>query len=305
MIKLFTKSVFFILVFTFQYTYSLAQNNINDGYKLIWQDNFDAKKLDRNYWTIVSDGKGGGNKELQYYTKKNVMLGKEPVSNENCLIITAKKEWFWFRKSTSGKIISKDKLSFKYGKLEARIKMPKTANGLWPAFWLLGSDIDENIWPKCGEIDIVEMGHKNGIERNIQDKYFNGACHWGESWNGGAYPNKGMVKISDYGLQDDFHLYTMIWTKDTIKMYLDADKFPNNKPYFLMPINTSNEPNSSGRYFHKPYFILFNLAVGGTFSEMYDINEITALSAGPAMMYVDYIKLYQNEKQGDKLYFTK
>jgi len=102
-----------------------------------------------------------------------------------------------------------------------------------------------------------------------------------------------MAKTNEYSLQDDFHLYTLIWNVDSIKMYLDTDKFPNNEPYFVMPINTKDEPNCTGRYFHKPYFILFNLAVGGTFSEIYNINEITALKSGSGIMYVDYIKVYQ------------
>ncbi|MBV5342498.1 family 16 glycosylhydrolase, partial [bacterium] len=99
--------------------------------------------------------------------------------------------------------------------------------------------------------------------------YFNGACHWGEGWNGGSYPNKAVHTTNSYSLQNDFHLYTLIWNKDSIKMYLDMDKYPNVKPYFEMPIVGNEQPNETSRYFRKPQFIIFNLAVGGTFPDIY------------------------------------
>lgn len=263
-------------------------------YKLVWEDNFDCKTLNEtNNWNIVVDNKGGGNKELQYYRKRNVTVGEEPVSGNSCLIITAKKESFKNKKCTSGKITTKDKISFKYGKLEARMKLPNTADGLWPAFWMLGNDFLESGWPKCGEIDILEMGHKNGIISGNQNRYFNGACHWGVSWNNGSYPNKGVPSTSEYNLHEDFHLFTLIWDEDSIKMYLDVDKYPNNAPYFEMPLVLNSDVNSSANFFRKPFYIIFNLAVGGTFSELYNIKEITALNAGEAKMYIDFVRVYQ------------
>jgi beta-glucanase (GH16 family) len=89
-------------------------------------------------------------------------------------------------------------------------------------------------WPKCGEIDIVEMGHKDGITNGTQDRYFNGACHWGESFNNGKYPNMGKSSVAPYAIQSDFHLFTVIWTPNEITMYLDQDKYPNVKPYFSL-----------------------------------------------------------------------
>jgi beta-glucanase (GH16 family) len=265
------------------------------NYKLVWEDNFNKATLNKKNWTINVDGKGGGNRELQYYRKQNINIEKEPFTGEICLVITAKKQNFKGKPATSGRLSTFDKKSFKFGKIEARIKMPKTANGLWPAFWMLGADQKTAEWPKCGEIDIVEMGKKTGIELNVQDRYFNGACHWGESWNGGSYPNKGISTTNSYSLQNDFHTYTLLWTADSISMFLDLDKYPNAKPYFEIPITGDSLENQTSRYFRKPFYIIFNLAVGGTFSENYDIEEITALDGGEAKMYVDYVRVYQKD----------
>ena len=274
-----------------------AQKVNGDDYKLIWEDNFNKPVLDESKWTATVSDKGGGNRELQYYRHQNVAIDKEPISGKSCLVITAKKEEYKSKTCTSGHISTDDKMSFKYGKLEARIKIPQTADGLWPAFWMLGTDHNDVSWPKCGEIDIVEMGKLTGITNNVQDKYFNGACHWGESWNGGSYPNKGISTTNNYSLQDDFHTYTLLWTADSINMYLDLNKYPNIKPYYSMPISGDGLVDETSRYFRKPYYIIFNLAIGGTFPEIYDINDITALDKGDAKMYVDYIRLYQAENE--------
>jgi len=264
-----------------------------NNYKLVWEDNFNKCSINNKNWTINEDGNGGGNRELQYYNKKSISIEKEPVSGEKCLVITAKKQNYNGKPATSGRLSTIDKKSFKYGKFEARIKMPTTANGLWPAFWMLGADQKTAEWPKCGEIDIVEMGKKAGIDKNVQDRYFNGACHWGESWNGGSYPNKGISHTNDYSLQDGFHTYTMFWTPDSITMYLDLDKYPNIKPYYEIPITGNSLENETSRYFRKPFYIIFNLAVGGTFSEIYEIEKISALENGDAKMYIDYVRVYQ------------
>lgn len=272
---------------------AFAQADVTDKYKLVWEDNFSKPVLDESNWTIVVNGKGGGNRELQYYRKENISVGIEPVSGERCLIITAKKENYRGKKATSGRLSTQGKVSVKYGKIEARIKLPKTANGLWPAFWMLGSDYPKAVWPKCGEIDILEMGNANGIEAGTQDKLFNGACHWGEHFNHGRYPNFAKATTSPFSLQDDFHLFTLIWDEKNIKMYVDLDKNPAATPYFEMPVNGENVANNPARYFHKEFFVIFNLAVGGNFTKIRNIDNITALKEGDAKMYVDYVRMYQ------------
>jgi len=270
---------------------TVAQEQTN--YTLVWEDDFNKPVLDEAKWTVVVNGKGGGNRELQYYRSENISIGKEPTSGENCLVITAKKEKFRFKTATSGRVSTQQKMAFRYGKLEARMKLPKTANGLWPAFWMLGSDYPTAVWPKCGEIDIMEMGNKEGITSNTQDRYFNGACHWGERFNHGKYPNYGKSTTNDASLQDEFHTYTLIWDKTSVRMYLDIALNPEAKPYFQMPINGEVLADKPAMYFHKPFFVIFNLAVGGNFPQIRNIKNVTALKNGEAKMYVDYVRLYQ------------
>lgn len=273
----------------------------NPNYRLVWQDNFDGTLLNEtNNWTVEVNGNGGGNNELQFYRRENISVGAEPTSGKNCLIITAKKENFSVKSCTSGRLTTVNKVSFKHGKIEARIKLPKTANGLWPAFWLLGKDYPTSGWPKCGEIDILEMGNVDGIKKGTQDKLFNGACHWGESWNGGAYPNYAKATTNSYGLQDDFHLFTLVWDDNAVKMYLDQDQYPNVAPYYEMAINQADVAGNASHYFHKQFNVIFNLAIGGNFTQIWDINQITALSSGEAKMYVDFVRLYQMTGFGEE-----
>ena len=276
-----------------------------DGYKLVWQDLFDGDVLNESEnWSIEVNGDGGGNSELQYYRRENISLGKEPESGSNCLIITARKEEFKGKTATSGRLTTQRKMSFKHGKIEARIKLPHTANGLWPAFWLLGNTISSEGWPKCGEIDILEMGNATGISNNNQDRYFNGACHWGY-YEDGWYPNYAKASTNSYGMQDDFHLFTMTWDENTIQMYLDKDKYPNVQPYYAMDISSKSAPKDPGNYFHRQFFVIFNLAVGGNFTGIWDINKITALSDGEAKMYVDYVKVYQKGTDDEEFFGPK
>jgi len=275
-------------------------SEINADYKLKWQDDFTGTKLDEtSNWSIEVNGNGGGNSELQYFRRENISIGQEPITGTSCLIITGKKENYLTKTCTSGRLTTQNKMSFQYGKLEARIKLPKTANGLWPAFWLLGSDVATQGWPKCGEIDILEMGNSTGIKNNTQEKLFNGACHWGYFENG-WYPNYAKATTNPYSLQDDFHLYTITWDSQSIKMYLDIDKFPNAIPYFEMAITNKTTDKDPFYYFNKPFFVIFNLAIGGNFTQLWDIAKITALNNGDVKMYIDYVKLYQTGAADEK-----
>ena len=271
-----------------------------EGYTLIWTDDFNGTELNRNVWNIEVNGNGGGNAEWQYYTDRpsNVRVGKDPETGEGCLILTAVKENYSGRPCTSGRVNTKKNLTFTHGLIEARIKIPYTANGLWPAFWLMGNDYDQVGWPRCGEIDIMEMGNRNGIVRGTQDRYFSGWFHWGPSYNGGAYPNTGKDKTNDYPIQGSYHTFRMYWDANQIRMYLDQDIYPNITPYCSLSIPASTDNNSAGYYFHKPFFILFNLAVAGNFTGItgtYDMSRITALNEGnnyTANFYIDYVRIY-------------
>jgi len=290
----------FVLILVTSFCFSLFSGA--QSFVLMWEDTFDNPVLNElQHWTVEIDGKGGGNNELQYYRRENISI-EQHTSGVNCLVISAKRENFAGRVATSGRLVTRAKVAAKYGKIEARIKLPTTANGLWPAFWLMGEDYPTVGWPRCGEIDVLEMGNVNGITRGTQDRYFNGACHWGESH---AYYAQDFT--APYSLQDDFHLYTLIWDPVSIKMYLDLDKYPTNAPYFQMKIDGSRAVGQTSYYFHKPFSILLNLAVGGNFTGITgnsNIDKITALPSDgtPVKMYVDYVRIYQKGEAGEEFY---
>lgn len=286
-------------------------------YKLVWEENFEGGVLDPRIWSTEYNNQGGGNYEAQFYTHRNVSVEKHE-SGANCLVLTARRETYKDRPATSGRVNTQGKLTVKYGKIDVRVKVPKTANGLWPAFWMLGDDITEVGWPRSGEIDIIEIGNYKGIETNTQDRYFNGALHWGEKWDHGRHPSLAMHSVADYSLQEGFHLFTLIWTPDSILMYLDQDRFPDVKPYFYIKISGDDEPNQPARYFHKPFHFIANLAVGGGFTGLpyypRKINWFPALNKNfrkmtalpprgeSAKMYIDYIRIYQNGTPGEEFY---
>ena len=258
---------------------------VPEGYKLFWSDEFDGAKLNTDWWTCETGrgSNGWGNAELQYYTDRpenvDVRDGK--------LVITARKESYQGATATSARLITLGKVYFKYGYVTASIKLPKTANGLWPAFWMMGNDFKSKGWPNCGEIDILEMGNSGGINNGTQEKFLNGACHWGEpnhAYYGPSYTNS-------YSVQDgEFHTFTCIWDENQVAMYIDLDTNPNAKPYFKMNIKDFGDNE-----FRKDNFILLNLAVGGNFPGIHDINKVTALSGGPAEMEIDYVRVFQKK----------
>ncbi|MDA3890523.1 MAG: family 16 glycosylhydrolase [Salinivirgaceae bacterium] len=263
----------------------MLQSSAQD-YKLVWEDNFDGEKLDTKTWSVESEvgiWNTGSNSELQHYKHENVEVGDDGDGN-NCLIITAKKEEYNGYGFTSGKIESKGKFTFKFGKMEARIKIPDLKNGLWPAFWTIGHK--DMGWPQCGEIDILEMGHADGIAASTQNKHHSGALHWEHADN---YAGYGRAEESEVDLNNDFHLFTLIWTETTVQMFLDD----NTEPYYIMGISGDDLEE------FKEYqmFLIFNLAVGGQFPGIYDAADLTAPL--PAKMYVDYVKLYQLEGKED------
>ncbi|MBQ4007339.1 MAG: family 16 glycosylhydrolase [Muribaculaceae bacterium] len=266
-------------------------------YQLVFSDEFNGTSLNTEVWNVEINGDGGGNGELQYYAPGNVTVAN------GMLNITAKRQSYLGKQFTSGRINTMGKAAFKHGKIEASIKLPSTANGLWPAFWLMGNDLSEGIsWPYCGEIDVMEAGGRTGINNGVQDRYFAGALHWGPYTNGN-HPMYAQDYTASYSVQDgEFHLYTLIWDDQKISMYLDLDKYPNAQPYFEMNINDFSQSNSPGNYFHKRFFLLLNMAVGGSVPGINNANDVTALNSGDKVMQVDYIRVYQ--RQGEENYIT-
>ena len=261
-------------------------------YQLVWNEDFTDGALDNAVWNIEVNGDGGGNNELQYYCEKGVSVGAEPTTGKQCLILTATKEDYQGKKCTSGRVNTKNKMTYTFGRIDARIKFPPTANGLWPAFWQMGNNYDQVGWPKCGETDIIEMGHQNAFSKGTQDRFFNGALHIGRAWN--ADWCDAQEATWAYSLQDTFHIVTLIWTPGSIDMYMDKEAHPENGPYFHADL----EPNEDADYnrqlvFGKPNFVIANLAVGGNFPGIFNIDGISALNSGPRAMYIDWIRIYQ------------
>ena len=268
-----------------------GQSQDPQGWKTVWYDHFDGTTLNTNNWNIEQNSDGGGNWELQYY-------GPEGVSvRDGNLVLTATREARGGKAFTSGRVNSRGKAFFAHGKIEARIKLPKTARGLWPAFWMLGENIGTNPWPQCGEIDILEMGHVDGwAAGNDPERYMNGACHWGY-YTGGNYPNYAKAGNAPFSVQDgEYHTFTCEWSSETLTMYVDREINPN--PYYEIGIADYADDKATGNYFHKPFHILFNLAVGGRFPNITDPNGITATL--PAEMLVDWVRIAQPE--GDDFY---
>lgn len=250
------------------------------GYTLVWQDNFDGTALNRDYWNVEINGSGCGNHELQYYIDSPANVS---VRDGN-LVLTARREKYEDHDFTSGRINTLGKVQFTYGIIEARIKLPATANGLWPAFWMMGGNITEVGWPRCGETDILEMGHADGIADGTQDRLFNGAMHWGSA----ADDHRQFVAASTNAtsLQDGcYHTFTVVWTAERIEMYVDGAK----KPYLTF---STDKTADYTEYFRCENFLLLNLAVGGDFPGIHDAQHVTAFTDS-AEMLVDYVRVYQ------------
>ena len=227
------------------------------SYQLVWADEFDSTAINTNAWHFETGGSGWGNHEQEYYTDKNAT-----VENGN-LVITAKKETVGANHYTSSRMTTQGRKEFTYGKIEARLKMP-VGQGLWPAFWMLGANINTVGWPRSGETDIME--HINA------DSLIYGTLHWDN--NGHVQDSK-----STPSTPSEYHVYSVAWTATSIKWFIDET------PFQEVNITTNNTEE-----FHLPSFILLNLAVGGDWP-----GQTVDDSKFPAKMYVDYVRVYQKK----------
>lgn len=256
-------------------------------YVTVWEDNFNGPELDRSVWNVEVNGSGCGNHELEFYVDSAANLSVR----DGALVLKARRTpHAGTHAFTSARLNTHGKKAFTYGIVEASIKLPKTADGLWPAFWMMGDLIGEIGWPACGEIDILEMGHADGIAARTQDRLFNGALHFGES-NADHHQVVG-PSTNPYSLQDGrFHTFRAVWTPERIEMFVDS--IP--EPYLSVDIRPSDDLKAPGRYFHQPHFILLNLAVGGDFPGLHDPAQVSALpeEGSEAEMIVDYVRVLQ------------
>jgi len=232
--------------------------------KLIWEENFDGMTLNESVWNYeLGNGCpnvcGWGNNELEVYTKMN-----HELKNGN-LIITAKQEGDHY---TSTRITTAGKKEFKYGYIEARAKLP-VGKGIWPAFWMLGSNIGKAGWPLAGEIDILEYV---GKEPDMVYTTLHTKANHGE--------NASSKKTEFKNIEEGYHVYAINWTKDSIEFYVDGKSVytfaPSAKPEEVWPFN-------------QPFYFIVNVAVGGNFGGPAVDNSIF-----PQEFFVDYIRVYSN-----------
>ena len=244
--------------------------------KLDFKDEFNGpanSAVDSSKWTLETGGWGWGNQELEYYTNSTANAYQNGLGS---LVIKAVKLtppltlncWYGPCEYTSARIISKQKFEGRYGRFEARIKIPR-GQGMWPAFWLLGGDIDSVGWPACGEIDIME---NIGREPTIAHGGFHGPGYFGANGVGGQYT------LSSGAFADGFHVFAIEWSPNRIEWLVDGHPYQTKTPADL-PLGTS-------WVFDHGFFIILNVAVGGSWPGSPDGTTIF-----PQEMLVDYVRV--------------
>lgn len=244
---------------------------------LVWEDNFDVDGApDASKWAFeIGDGTaqgipGWGNNELQYYTDR-----PENVSVESGVLkITARQESFEGSGYTSARLITKGLFQQKYGRFEARVKLP-TGQGLWPAFWLLGDDSNGDIWPQIGEIDVMEF-------LGDEPTQIFGTIH-GPQYSGGESISKEFVLDADR-FDTGFHIFGIEWTPNFINFYVDDKLYQT-----LKPSDVEEETNGEGEWVFndREFYMILNMAVGGNLP-----GPPNADTMFPQTMYVDYVRVY-------------
>jgi beta-glucanase (GH16 family) len=257
---------------------ALAGNARVQTWLLVWSDEFEgpnnSSPASQN-WGFDIGGNGWGNNELQTYTNR---AQNAYLDGNGHLIIKVMKETFTgpdgiTRNYTSARLLTKGKFEQRYGRFEARIKLP-FGQGIWPAFWLLGNDIDAAGWPRCGEIDIME---NVGREPVINHGNIHGPGYSGGNSLGGIY-----TLPTDQRFSDEFHTFAIEWEPNAIRFYVDDNVYATKTP--------GDVPAGSRWVFDHPFFMLLNVAVGGAFPG--NPNESTTF---PQMMTVDHVRVYAAE----------
>lgn len=240
-----------------------------------WSDEFNqavGSSPDPAKWTYDLGGGGWGNDELETYTSNpaNVSVVSDPGATDGrALAITAIQSGSTY---TSARIKTEGIFSFTYGLVEARIKLPPGGQGIWPAFWMLGSDITTAGWPQCGEMDIME---NIGLNLNVITGTLHGPGYSGSNGIQSTYtlPNNGNFSAG-------YHIFAVRWSPNQIQWLVDGNAYQTLTPASI-PAGTQWVYNNS------PFFILLNFAVGGDYP-----GNPTASTPFPQTMYVDYVRVY-------------
>jgi beta-glucanase (GH16 family) len=245
------------------------------GWTLTWSDEFngpDGSPLDSSKWVSEIGGNGWGNQELEYYTNRP----QNAIQQGGNLVITVLSEKYTgsdgvTRDYTSARLKTQHKFAQKYGRFEARIKIPR-GQGIWPAFWMLGDDVDKVGWPQCGEIDIMENIGK-------EPALVHGTIH-GPGYNGDKGIGSPFAIPEKANFADDFHIYAVEWAPKSIRFYVDDNLYATRTPAEL--------PKGAKWVYNHPFFLLLNVAVGGGWPGNPDATSVL-----PQTMLVDYVRVYR------------
>jgi len=244
---------------------------------LVWSDEFsgpNGSAPDSTKWGYDVGGNGWGNNELEYYTNRT----QNAYVEDGNLVIQARKETYTgsdgvTRNYTSARLLTAKLFSQSYGRFEARIKIPR-GQGMWPAFWMLGNNIGQVAWPKCGEIDIMEnIGKEPAI--------IHGSLH-APGYTGGTGVSNSYTLPNGARFADDFHVFAAEWEPSVVRFYVDGTLYATDTP--------SSLPTGSTWVFDHPFFIILNVAVGGDWPGPPDSTTVF-----PQQMLVDYVRVYQPE----------
>jgi len=242
------------------------------NWKLVWSDEFKGKKLDYSKWGVEENAFGGGNQELQLYTdrKENIRIA------DGHLIIEARKDNPGIsgttRQYSSGRLRTKHRGDWKYGRVEVRAKLPQ-GKGIWPAIWMLPTGVKYGGWAASGEIDIMELvGHK--------PNQVLGTLHHGDKWPKNKHTGTSF-DLAKGTFADDFHKFAIVWEKGRIRWYVDGKLYQTQTKW-----STTAAPFPAP--FDQPFHLILNIAVGGRLPGNPDGS-----TKFPQQMTVDYVRVYQ------------
>jgi len=260
-----------ILVTLLSCRFATAQDKGTE-WKLVWSDEFDGPTLDYGKWEIEVNAFGGGNQELQIYTDRPENVRVE----DGHLLIEARRDNHGIsgtvREYSSGRVRSKQRGDWKYGKFEIRAKLP-TGQGVWPAIWMLPTDEKYGTWASSGEIDIMEF---KGQEPNVVW----GTLHYGKQWPDNKHTS-GTYKLDTGNFTDDFHTFAIEWEEGVMRWYVDGK---------LCQTQTAWDSNG-GKFpapFDQKFHMILNLAVGGGF-----VGNPDASTKFPREFLIDYVRVHQ------------
>jgi beta-glucanase (GH16 family) len=241
------------------------------GWELVWADEFDGpagQKPDPAKWTYDVGGGGWGNQQLEYNTDRTENVS---LDGDGHLAIVARQEDYEGSAYTSARIKTQGLFTLAYGRVEARIKLP-TGPGIWPAFWMLGDDVDTVSWPQCGEIDVMEY-------RGQEPEVVHGSLH-GPGYSAGGALTQSFSLNDGSRFDEDFHVFSVEWDLGRIAFFVDGQVY--------QVLTTRQVPGSGEWVYDHPVFLILNVAVGGTF-----VGDPSDSTMFPQTMLVDYVRVYK------------